>query len=114
MNTLAELDRQAAELAADGLASVAAEVMEANMVVPLTIEAHASVAEIRATIDAALMAGDFAQLERVLSLNVDMDEELSRRGAFNSHCRAPLLQLQVLSTRCIQVSYCEIEHLSER
>jgi len=94
--------------------AVAAEVMEANMVVPLTIEAHASVAEIRATIDAALMAGDFAQLEHVLSLNVDMDEELSRRGAFNSHCRAPLLQLQVLSTRCIQVSYCEIEHLSER
>lgn len=46
----------------------------------LHMEPHPAAAEIRRTIDEALMASDFALIEPLLAGNVGLDEELSRRA----------------------------------
>ena len=47
----------------------------------LRVEPLPAVVEIRATIDAALIAGDFAAIEPLLAFNVDLDEALERRSS---------------------------------
>ena len=47
----------------------------------LGVEPLPAFAAIRATIDAALVAGDFAAIEPLLAFNVDLDETLDRRGS---------------------------------
>ena len=44
------------------------------------LQPHPTMAAIRATIDEALIAGDFAVIEPLLSANVDQDEALERRA----------------------------------
>ena len=47
----------------------------------LRVEPLSAIAEIRATIDAALIAGDFDAITPLLAFNVDLDETLDRRSS---------------------------------
>jgi hypothetical protein len=47
----------------------------------LRVEPLPALAEIRTTINAALIAGDFAAIEPLLAFNVDLDEMLDRRSS---------------------------------
>lgn len=60
----------------DALAALVAEEPRRLRVEPLP-----AVAEIHATINAALIAGNFAAIEPLLALNVDLDETLERRSS---------------------------------
>lgn len=61
---------------ADALAALVADEPRRLRVEPLP-----AVAELRATVDAALITGDFAAIEPLLAFNVDLDETLERRSS---------------------------------
>ena len=61
---------------ADALAALVSEQPRRLRVEPLP-----ALAEIRTTINAALIAGDFAAIEPLLAFNVDLDETLDRRSS---------------------------------